>query len=236
MVTWKSRLTSQRSMGMIRNYTNPPCGKPCPVYMRNWKKLMNKYRRRDLTVASDRVIAFAGVAQAFQAQHGLTYLAGIWSESMPHCLLWSVGSHSSRPSEHPASQVPSWSWFSCPIAFGQRFSADDDYMNQEDYILEYIPRFSARLVKFQWSGYPVNALPQTSFHDFAGYKSRSSWLHTPRPSKLSRTLMEIGRLIGSILSAYGRNWQLVSAFNLSPYMTRTHPSYRNLRPQLLWLS
>jgi hypothetical protein len=32
-------------------------------------------------------MALAGVAEAFQATHGLTYLAGAWAEFLPYDLL-----------------------------------------------------------------------------------------------------------------------------------------------------
>lgn len=58
-------------------------------HLGTWLELVNDYRSRTLLNASDRIIAFAGVAEAFQNIHGLTYLAGIWGESLPYGLAWS---------------------------------------------------------------------------------------------------------------------------------------------------
>lgn len=53
-----------------------------------WFILVNDYRCRHLTFEQDRIMALVGVAQAFQLEYSLIYLAGIWKESMPYCLLW----------------------------------------------------------------------------------------------------------------------------------------------------
>jgi hypothetical protein len=90
-------------------------------------------------------MAFAGVAKAFQVEHSLTYLAGIWAESFTLCLLWygkgGIGEKPILPEVfgHP---VPSWSWFSYLIpAIGDvndplRFT--DDFLIKVDQFQGYI--------------------------------------------------------------------------------------------------
>ena len=75
---------------------------------------MDVYSNSDLTVPSDKLIAFSGLAQHFQeylAQD--TYVAGMWLTQLPEALLWEVHLRSdgltSRPLEYIA---PSWSWAS----------------------------------------------------------------------------------------------------------------------------
>jgi len=77
-----------------------------------WYRLVEDYARCGLTVATDKLIAFAGVAQTFtkiflQDQ----YAAGMWRSQMPLALCWGVGqrSHTYRPRKYIA---PSWSWAS----------------------------------------------------------------------------------------------------------------------------
>ncbi|KAF4627445.1 hypothetical protein G7Y89_g10711 [Cudoniella acicularis] len=53
-----------------------------------WKSIVNDYRSCKLTFEKDRAIAFAGIASAIQSQTGMTYLAGIWKETVYLDLLW----------------------------------------------------------------------------------------------------------------------------------------------------
>ena len=77
-----------------------------------WYRLVEDYARCGLTVSTDKLIAFAGVAQTFikifkQDQ----YVAGMWTSQMPLALCWSTAAMSLtyRPRDYIA---PSWSWAS----------------------------------------------------------------------------------------------------------------------------
>ncbi|KAF1847215.1 HET-domain-containing protein [Cucurbitaria berberidis CBS 394.84] len=105
-------------------------------FMIDWQNLINEYQARRLTVAKDRVVAFAGIARAFQNLGQLTYLAGAWKEVFPLCLLWFVDKKTTHQVRYEDSipngpmpdsaytreiwepvvqPAPSWSWFSVPI-------------------------------------------------------------------------------------------------------------------------
>ena len=103
-------------------------------FLTDWWKLVNEYRARKLTKAEDRVMAFAGVAQAVQRLGNLTYLAGLWKECLPLSLLWCVDkketwvarqehglssgtflSYDAEVRERVEKAAPTWSWFSIPI-------------------------------------------------------------------------------------------------------------------------
>ena len=154
-------------------------------YFRNWKDLVWEYRARDLTVPSDRPVAFAGVARAFQAEAQITYLAGIWAESFPEGLLWYISAEpywdkdgerlpiSKSIREHGSKKVPSWSWLSShlyvdhPLKYFDRYdywspNSHGDGFQASDLL------FLAQLSSFQWSGWPVNMMPPTAYHDFSG--------------------------------------------------------------------
>ncbi len=108
-------------------------------FMVDWWEIVNEYRARNLTVVTDRVMAFAGIARAYNRLGNLTYLAGLWKECLPLCLLWCVDlkeaaaarlENSIRPGtmisynveiKEPVNHTaPTWSWFSIPIlAFHQ---------------------------------------------------------------------------------------------------------------------
>jgi len=86
-----------------------------------WNRLVETYSACNLTVPSDKMVAFAGIAQHFQnlLGSGDVYIAGIWRSQLPYALCWfSTKEHRAyRPS---AYRAPSWSWASLDgaIRFG----------------------------------------------------------------------------------------------------------------------
>lgn len=88
-----------------------------------WQNIVKDYSRLNLTFASDRLIAIAGMAAELGSiwDGGVQYHAGLWSFHLRSSLLW----YSMKPSI-PAKDfiAPSWSWASVskPI---QWFDADD---------------------------------------------------------------------------------------------------------------
>ncbi|CCC06179.1 unnamed protein product [Sordaria macrospora k-hell] len=87
-----------------------------------WQNIVKDYSRLNLTFASDRLIAIAGMAAELgQLWDGVQYHAGLWSLHLRSSLLW----HSIKPSI-PANDfiAPSWSWASVGTPV-QWFDADD---------------------------------------------------------------------------------------------------------------
>jgi hypothetical protein len=77
-----------------------------------WYRLMEDYMSRQLTEGTDKLPALSGLAQSFQkAIPSGQYLAGIWSQHLPHSLLWRMKSIqiSQRSIEYRA---PTWSFLS----------------------------------------------------------------------------------------------------------------------------
>jgi hypothetical protein len=77
-----------------------------------WYRLVEDYCRCGLTVSTDKLIAFAGVAQAFRRFYPHDrYIAGFWSSQLPLALCWSTDNSSItyRPNGYIA---PTWSWAS----------------------------------------------------------------------------------------------------------------------------
>ena len=153
-------------------------------YFKNWKDLIWEYSTRNLTVPSDRPMAFAGVAQAFQTDRKLTYLAGVWAESLPDGLLWFMDCtpQFTFDEEVPPSQTirepgstmaPSWSWFASPLYLDHDIDFFDEYHSRPQNVPEGSRNklvFLAQLVHFQWYGLPLNQVPPTAFHDFSGLR------------------------------------------------------------------
>jgi hypothetical protein len=100
-------------------------------FVQNWERLVRHYRASLLTERKDRIMAFAGIAQAVHNSSRMTYLAGSWEQIFPFSFMWNVGciqseaitSDSSTITEVEAAveAVPSWSWFSVPIFSNDAF-------------------------------------------------------------------------------------------------------------------
>jgi hypothetical protein len=75
-----------------------------------WFELIARYSALNLTLMSDKITAIAGLASRFAESFKTTYLAGLWKEDLPNCLLWYVVQSGS--SKRLETCVPSWSWAS----------------------------------------------------------------------------------------------------------------------------
>lgn len=81
---------------------------------RTWSMVVSAYTECDLSVASDRLPAVAGLASVIAKQWGVDkpgdYLAGLWKSSLAEGLLW----HSSQSRQwnciSRSWRAPSWSW------------------------------------------------------------------------------------------------------------------------------
>jgi hypothetical protein len=76
-----------------------------------WRMLVRGYTGRLLSMESDRLPAFAGVARRFSSISNDQYLAGLWRKTLGVDLCWE--SVCSRPTRKPTTYLaPSWSWAS----------------------------------------------------------------------------------------------------------------------------
>lgn len=134
--------------------------------------LIKNYRARALTQSKDRIMAFAGIAQAVQRSSQLSYTAGAWKEAFPFSLTWHVVFSQwdiTAPAvrETVTAVAPSWSWFSLPI-----FSRHELDFVPNDILRRHL-RFSEKNsieTMFEASllctdGVPLSA---NTFHDFTG--------------------------------------------------------------------
>jgi hypothetical protein len=111
-------------------------------FMQTWNMITVQYRSLGLTKPKERVMAFAGLAQAMHKITRLKYLARLWDGYLPFCLMWynsKPGSFSVEPimkefTEPAVNAVPTWSWFAVPIAKGERISnATFDILDTHSY-------------------------------------------------------------------------------------------------------
>ncbi|KAK0669214.1 heterokaryon incompatibility protein-domain-containing protein [Cercophora samala] len=83
------------------------------LFSKNWKRVVEDYSKRGLTVPSDRLPALSGLAS--KVATGLCpytgYLAGLWTRNLARDLLWHTNKNDrgTRPEQYLA---PTWSWAS----------------------------------------------------------------------------------------------------------------------------
>ncbi|KAK4542464.1 hypothetical protein LTR36_006716 [Oleoguttula mirabilis] len=85
-----------------------------------WYRLVERYSRKELSYAADKLVAFSGIA-ASKASGG-TYLAGIWKEDIWAGMLWSRDTtmYTTHPGRRYETYIaPTWSWagLDVPVAF-----------------------------------------------------------------------------------------------------------------------
>lgn len=75
-------------------------------------RLVEEYTGRELGVPRDRILAISAIAEKFRSFLRDEYVAGLWRQTLPYTLLWSIDNTNWRHLGHrPAEyQGPSWSW------------------------------------------------------------------------------------------------------------------------------
>ncbi|KAF5551347.1 hypothetical protein FMEXI_3465 [Fusarium mexicanum] len=107
-----------------------------------WDTHVREYVRTTLTHETDRLIAFAGVAQDFYQTQMISdqYLAGLWQSNLPQALCWGIDNNFTRSRRTSHYTAPSWSWASMsgPIGLaGLTPSAKDRVVSVESVWLKH---------------------------------------------------------------------------------------------------
>lgn len=79
------------------------------------------YFPMELTYPRDRLPAISGIARWFMSRLGLTpesYIAGLWRETLPECLLWHFFKPPKSGAVRDVEAAPSWSWASVICNYG----------------------------------------------------------------------------------------------------------------------
>lgn len=74
----------------------------------DWQKIVKDYTRRELRYPQDKLLALAGIAEAYNKHLDGKYLAGLWDVGLPQLLFWYLSGESRHP--QPVYRAPSWSW------------------------------------------------------------------------------------------------------------------------------
>lgn len=110
-----------------------------------WYQLVSIYSEGELTFASDRPIAIAGLAGVFCLLLGLSesdYLCGMWRPQLVHELMWRRFGQCWAPQGRRVSNVPSWSWLSLCAGLYTYHRWDDECGYEDDLLTAEIVRAS----------------------------------------------------------------------------------------------
>ncbi|OWY42127.1 HET-like protein [Alternaria alternata] len=142
-------------------------------FVRDWGRLVRHYRARVLTQPTDRIMAFAGIAEAVHSSTGMTYLAGCWVQAFPFSFTWNLVTPSSKSwmkEEAIDEAVPSWSWFSVPTlsANNLKFEVVEDLLEKLHQRTKVKRIDEAALLSFEDGSQQAYAdpSPTKAFHDF----------------------------------------------------------------------
>ncbi|KAK4172835.1 heterokaryon incompatibility protein-domain-containing protein [Triangularia setosa] len=76
-----------------------------------WSVIVQDYTQRKLSFPSDKITAVSAIAAIYHQEKPKTYVAGLWKEDMPECLIWHVIASEMKP-RYEMYTGPSWSWAS----------------------------------------------------------------------------------------------------------------------------
>lgn len=96
---------------------------------RLWMAIVTVYSTLGLTKKADKLVAVSGLAEKVLAKSKLTYIAGLWLESLALDLLWFVKSPAWQPASRPP--CPTWSWASVNDAVSSWFDGAYDRLRFE---------------------------------------------------------------------------------------------------------
>jgi hypothetical protein len=132
-IVWQAFMCANDGIQSIEGIAEPVAQNK---FRKLWTTIVRMFTERDLTVTSDRLIAFAGIAKVMGQALNDDYCAGLWQKNLAVELYW-YPPHSSwlkpRPSRYRA---PSWSWASLDGQCSLPFFADNETTDRLIKIIE----------------------------------------------------------------------------------------------------
>lgn len=126
---------------------------------RVWRIWVKDYSNRNFTFWKDRLPALSGITQHYLNVTGDIPLLGLWKSSLLQDLLWiRIGEVSSGSSEVlRATNLPSWSWLSCPAEVDFDIWQMTLRTNQEDPLVVVKDHCSLKDCSAEWNGSPFTS-------------------------------------------------------------------------------
>ena len=117
---------------------------------KTWWKWMESYSRRSFTIPTDRLPAMSGIVRHYQMATKDVPVLGLWESTLHQDLLWmriDKVSDEADPTPNHLSNIPSWTWLSCPydISFDfwnaredeEKRSDTHDHLNLVDWAVDW---------------------------------------------------------------------------------------------------
>ena len=135
--------TAREAVGGLLN--SPGCRSDCvkggsgnnPKYdlWKLWKYIVEVYSAKQLTYASDKLVAISGIVKLMEQIFGDQYCAGLWRKNLAKQLFWASACPEQwlRPRPKPY-RAPSWSWASLDGPIAQSFYDGSFYTEVETLI------------------------------------------------------------------------------------------------------
>ncbi|KAK5994003.1 hypothetical protein PT974_07442 [Cladobotryum mycophilum] len=103
----RAQVISKVKLGLGRGSTSEE-------FREAWADIVAKYSMCDLTMSSDKLLAFSGVVKMLEESSGDEYIAGLWKSTLVYDLAWlrSDTDALEKPWSTTRDRAPSWSWLS----------------------------------------------------------------------------------------------------------------------------
>ena len=129
---WECRSECRTETGLVFD-RSAKHQSPIPVLPHNspveatktWWKWIESYSRRRFSFPKDRLPAMSGIVQYYQTATKDVPILGLWERSFHQDLLWmrvaQVAEKVDNQTKHHVSNIPSWTWLSCPYEVSYDF-------------------------------------------------------------------------------------------------------------------
>lgn len=164
--------------------TQRETGERCFSVSRNtrWKNVIEQYSDRQLTFATDRLIALEGLRMELGKKIACEYAFGVWKESLPNQLLWQVTKRIQGAAISDPLKLPTWTWAHVPC--GVRFLLIDTAKNlcesiafEDDDARRMIVRARAKRISLMTAvlaSKPGDAVTKAIYADIASSHAKST--------------------------------------------------------------
>ncbi|KAK4198119.1 heterokaryon incompatibility protein-domain-containing protein [Triangularia verruculosa] len=156
-----------------------------------WSVIVQDYTHRKLSFPSDKITAVSAIAAIYHQEQQKTYVAGLWKEDMPGCLIWHVGPSEVKP-RYEMYTGPSWSWASTDSRVSYQLASNEEGVVYHSTV---------------WKAEAEPAMPKARF---AAVKSAFLLLR----GRVHRAALEIG--FGTVGSEMTKNVK-VTVIGVGPY-------------------
>lgn len=200
------------------------------------------YSRAELTYPRDRLPAISGIARRCMPRHGHSaesYMAGLWRENLPRCLLWHFDSPPQDGAVRDLEAAPSWSWASV-ISNTPRLNLDGYRMFSsrplfQDFRTIIIPKNGDRFAQLDVATLrlPVTVIPVDRERINGAPHMRlsrdSTWYKESYDFRSGRTTTTLCHKLSESMPRLGYRLGLISKRKLQENEKTANPSYVQIR-------